>query len=140
MARTILCEENLSKYFWIEAINTACYILNYVLIRLIPKKIPYVLWRGRKSNISYFHIFGCRCFILNNEKNNLEKCDTKSDENEALFQVAEFTLEIAEIIGYMELVGIGIRRVGLLHALDGSRADLEVLLHSLISSCRHCPA
>ena len=28
MAHTMLCENNLSKYFWAEAINTACYILN----------------------------------------------------------------------------------------------------------------
>ena len=32
------------------------------------------------KNINYFHIFGCRCFILNNRKDNLKKIDTKSDE------------------------------------------------------------
>ena len=26
MARTMLCERNLPRYFWTEAINTACYI------------------------------------------------------------------------------------------------------------------
>ena len=33
MARTMLCENNLRKYFWGEAINTACYILDRVFIR-----------------------------------------------------------------------------------------------------------
>ncbi|GMI97390.1 hypothetical protein HRI_003408300 [Hibiscus trionum] len=28
MARTMLCENNLPKYFWAEATNTACYIVN----------------------------------------------------------------------------------------------------------------
>ena len=33
IACTMLCESNLSRYFWTEAINTACYILNRALIR-----------------------------------------------------------------------------------------------------------
>ena len=80
MTRTILCESKLLKYFWIEAINIACYILNRALIRLILKKILYKLWKGRKPNIKYFHIFGYRCFILNNGKDRLDKFNAKSDE------------------------------------------------------------
>ena len=80
MAHTMLCESNLSKYFWAKAINTAYYILNHTLIRSILKKTPYELWKGRKPNIGYFHIFGCRYFILNNDKDKLEKLDTKFDE------------------------------------------------------------
>ena len=48
---------------------------------LILKKIPYELFRERKPNISYFHLFGCKCFVLNNGKNNLGKFDAKSDES-----------------------------------------------------------
>ena len=80
MARTMLCEGNLPKYFWAEAVSTACYILNRVLIRSILKKTPYELWNDRKPNINYFHVFGCKCFILNNGKDNLGKFDRKSDE------------------------------------------------------------
>ena len=36
--------------------------------------------KNRKLNISYFHVFGCKCFIHNNGKDNLENFDTKSDE------------------------------------------------------------
>ena len=64
-----------------EAINIACYILNRALIRSILKKTPYELWKDRKSNISYFHIFGCKYFILNNKKDNLKKFDAKLDED-----------------------------------------------------------
>ena len=35
-------------------------------------------WKGRKPNISYFHPFGCKCFILKT-KYNLQKFDSKSD-------------------------------------------------------------
>jgi hypothetical protein len=79
MARTMMNEYNLPKYFWAEAVNTACYVINRVVIRSKLKKTPYELWIGRSLNIGYFKVFGCRCFILN-EKNNLGKFDAKSDE------------------------------------------------------------
>ena len=80
MARTLLNEANLPGFFWAEAVSTASYILNRTSIRPILKKTPYELWKGRKPNIHYFHIFGCKCFILNNGKDNLGKFDSKSDE------------------------------------------------------------
>ena len=76
----MLCEKNLPKYFWAEAINTSCYIINKAMIRPILKKTPYELFRERKPNISYFYPFGCKCFVLNNGKDNLGKFDAKSDE------------------------------------------------------------
>ena len=74
----MLNENNLPKYFWAEVVNTSCYVLNRILLRLILKKTPYELWKNKKSNISYFKIFGCKCFILNT-KDNLGKFDAKSD-------------------------------------------------------------
>ncbi|KAH9688106.1 Integrase catalytic domain-containing protein [Citrus sinensis] len=78
MARTMLNENSLPKYFWAEAVNTACYVLNRVLIRPNLNKTPYELWKDRKPNISYFKVFGCKCFVLNT-KDNLGKFDPKSD-------------------------------------------------------------
>ena len=80
MARTMLCENNLPRYFQVEVINTACYILNRALIRRIIKKTIYELWKDKKSNIGYFYVFGYRYFVHNNGKKNLEKFDAKSDE------------------------------------------------------------
>ncbi|GMI67466.1 hypothetical protein HRI_000415900 [Hibiscus trionum] len=76
----MLCENNLPKYFWAEATNTACYIINRVMIKPILKKTPYEILKSKKPNISYFHPFGCKCFVLNNGKENLGKFDAKSDE------------------------------------------------------------
>jgi len=40
-------------------------------------KTAYELFKGRKPNISYFHQFGCTCYILNN-KVYLKKFDAKT--------------------------------------------------------------
>jgi len=79
-ARTLLNATDLPKYLWADAVSTACYILNRVLIQPILKKTPYELFKGRKPNISHLKVFGCKCFILNNGKNNLGKFDPKADE------------------------------------------------------------
>ena len=80
LARTMLSDANLPKYFWADAVSTTCYVGNRVIIRPILKKTPYELFKGRKPNIAHFHIFGCKCFVLNNDKDNLGKFDEKSDE------------------------------------------------------------
>ena len=80
MSRTMLLENELPKYFWVEAVNTTCYVLNRVSMRPIIKRTPYELFKHNKPNISYFHLFGCKCFILNNEKYQLGKFDSKSYE------------------------------------------------------------
>ena len=71
-------ENSLPKYFWAEAVNTVCYVLNRVLIRHNLNKTPYELWKYRKPNIGYFKVFGYKCFVLNT-KDNLGKFNPKSD-------------------------------------------------------------
>ena len=44
IARTMLCENNLSKHFLAEAVNTAFYILNRVLLRPVLNKTIFELW------------------------------------------------------------------------------------------------
>ncbi|RDX85617.1 Copia protein, partial [Mucuna pruriens] len=61
----MLCENSLLKHFWIEVVSTTRYVQNRILIRHILEKTPYKLWRGRISDISFFHLFGCKCFLLN---------------------------------------------------------------------------
>ena len=78
MARTMLNEYSLPSYFWAEAINTSCYISNRVLKRPFLNKTPYELWKGKAPNISYFRVFGCKCYILNT-KDYLGKFAFKTD-------------------------------------------------------------
>src|ERR1044072_6030358 len=77
MARTMIQETNIAKHFWTEAVNIACYIHNRISIRPILNKTPYELWKNKKPNISYFHPFGCICYVLNT-KDHLGKFDSKA--------------------------------------------------------------
>ena len=83
-ARTHLKETKLPKYFWADAVSTIFYTLNKILIRSILKKTtPYELYKRRKPNIFHLRFFDCKCFVLNNGKESLEKFDAKV--NEAIF-------------------------------------------------------
>ncbi|CAL9113193.1 unnamed protein product [Musa textilis] len=79
IARTMLNEYNLPKYFWAEVVNMAYYVMNRVLARPSLSKTLYELWNKKKPNVSYFKVFGCKCFILN-ENDAIGKFDAKSDE------------------------------------------------------------
>ena len=80
ITRTLLNDSKLSKYFSTDVVNTSCYVLNHNLIRPTLKKTPYELYKVRKPNISHFKVFGCKCFVLNNGKDNLGKFDAKVGE------------------------------------------------------------
>jgi len=75
----MLSESSLPKYFWADAISTAGYVMNRVLIKPILKKTPHELFNGRKPNISHLKVFGCKCYVLNNDKESLGKFDEKTD-------------------------------------------------------------
>jgi hypothetical protein len=64
MARTMLDEYKTPDRFWADAINTACYSINRLYIHRILKKTSYELLTGKKPNVSYFIVFGSKCFIL----------------------------------------------------------------------------
>ena len=68
MARSMLSEYNVSHSFWAEAINTACYYSNRLYCHPMMEKTPYELLNGRKPNIAYFWVFGCKCYILKKDK------------------------------------------------------------------------
>ena len=75
----MLSESSLPKYFWADAVSATCYVMNRVLNRPILKKTPYELFNDRKPNIGHLKVFGCKCYILNNGKENLDKFDEKAD-------------------------------------------------------------
>jgi hypothetical protein len=60
----MLDEYNTPDRFWAEAINTACYSINRLYLHQILKKTSYELLTGKKPNVSYFRVFGSKCFIL----------------------------------------------------------------------------
>ncbi|KAJ1689849.1 hypothetical protein LUZ63_014004 [Rhynchospora breviuscula] len=77
LARTMLHEFAVPKFLWAEAVNTACHVVNRACIRSKLKKTPFELWVGRTPNISYFRVFGSKCFVLD-ESPKVTKFDAKS--------------------------------------------------------------
>jgi hypothetical protein len=64
MARTMLREFKTPERFWSEAVNTACHAINRVYLHRLLKKTSYELLTGNKHNVSYFRVFGSKCYIL----------------------------------------------------------------------------
>ncbi|GJT42194.1 putative ribonuclease H-like domain-containing protein [Tanacetum coccineum] len=64
-ARTMLADSKLPTTFWAEAVNTACYVQNRVLVIKPHNKTPYELFLGRKPALSFMRPFGCPVTILN---------------------------------------------------------------------------
>ncbi|GJT23692.1 putative ribonuclease H-like domain-containing protein [Tanacetum coccineum] len=78
-ARTMLVDSKLPTTFWAEAVNTACYVLNRVLVIKPHNKTPYELIRGRPPLIDFMKPFGCPVTILNT-RDHLGKFEGKADE------------------------------------------------------------
>jgi hypothetical protein len=64
MARTMLDEYKKLDRFWAVVINTVSYSINRLYLHRILKKTSYELLTGKKPNVSYFRVFGSKCFIL----------------------------------------------------------------------------
>ncbi|GJW21198.1 retrovirus-related pol polyprotein from transposon TNT 1-94 [Tanacetum coccineum] len=64
-ARTMLADSLLPTVFWAEAVNTACYVLNRVLVTKPHNMTPYELIIGISPRISFMRPFGCPVTILN---------------------------------------------------------------------------
>nr|GFA73391.1 retrovirus-related Pol polyprotein from transposon TNT 1-94 [Tanacetum cinerariifolium] len=64
-ARTMLTFANLPSFLWAEAIATACFTQNRLIIHKHFDKTPYELMNKRKPNIKFFRVFECRCYFLN---------------------------------------------------------------------------
>ncbi|KAJ9543903.1 hypothetical protein OSB04_023610 [Centaurea solstitialis] len=78
-ARSLLADSNMPITFWAEAVNTACYVQNRVLVVKSQGKTPYELFKKKKPFIGFFKPFGCPCTILNT-KFHLGKFESRSEE------------------------------------------------------------
>nr|GFB37089.1 ribonuclease H-like domain-containing protein [Tanacetum cinerariifolium] len=64
-ANTILADLLLPILFWAEAVYTACYVQNRVLVTKPHNKTPYELLLGKTPSIGFMRPFGCLVTILN---------------------------------------------------------------------------
>nr|GEW66193.1 uncharacterized mitochondrial protein AtMg00810-like [Tanacetum cinerariifolium] len=64
-ARTMLADSLLPIPFWAEAVNTACYVQNRVLVTKPHNKTLYELLHGRSPSIDFMRPFDCPVTIIN---------------------------------------------------------------------------
>ncbi|GJT60967.1 putative ribonuclease H-like domain-containing protein [Tanacetum coccineum] len=84
VARTMLADAKLPVTFWAEAVSTACYVQNRVLVNKSENKIPYELFNGRSPDIGFLRPFGCHVMILNTLDHLGKFNGTKEDTNQAV--------------------------------------------------------
>ncbi|GJS32636.1 ribonuclease H-like domain-containing protein [Tanacetum coccineum] len=77
--RTMLADSKLPTTFWAEAVNTACYVQNRVLVVKPHNKTPYEIFHGITPTLHFMRPFGCFVTILNTI-DHLGKFDGKADE------------------------------------------------------------
>jgi hypothetical protein len=63
-ARLMLGEFKTPERFWSEVVNTTCHTINRLYLHRLLKKTSYKLLIGKKPNVSYFRVFGSKCYIL----------------------------------------------------------------------------
>nr|GEX79209.1 hypothetical protein [Tanacetum cinerariifolium] len=64
-ARSMLADSLLPIPFWAEAVKTACYVQNRVLVTKPHNKTPYELLHGKTPSIGFMRPFGCLVTIIN---------------------------------------------------------------------------
>nr|GEV48313.1 ribonuclease H-like domain-containing protein [Tanacetum cinerariifolium] len=78
-SRPIFADAKLPVTFWAEAVNTACYVQNRVLVNKSQNKTLYELFNGRTPAKGFLKPFSCHVMILNT-LDNLGKFEAKGDE------------------------------------------------------------
>jgi hypothetical protein len=64
LARTMLGEYRTTKRFWSEVVDTTFHAINRLYLHHLLKKTTYELLTSNKPNVSYFRVFGSKCYIL----------------------------------------------------------------------------
>jgi hypothetical protein len=65
----MLSNARMSKHFWAEAANTACYLINRSSSIPLNKKTPFEVWFGTPADYSQLRVFGCTAYAhVDNKK------------------------------------------------------------------------
>ena len=63
VARAMMNEKNLPKWYWAEAANTAVYLMNRCTASGVHDVTPHEKFFGRKPNLSHVRIFGSIAYV-----------------------------------------------------------------------------
>ncbi|UYV73992.1 hypothetical protein LAZ67_11001747 [Cordylochernes scorpioides] len=76
-ARCLLHGRKMPLELWAEAVNTAVYLLNRCITKVLENSTPYEIWYKRKPSILHLKTFGCNAYV-HIPKDNRKKLDKKS--------------------------------------------------------------
>nr|GEX67918.1 putative reverse transcriptase, RNA-dependent DNA polymerase [Tanacetum cinerariifolium]GEY36301.1 putative reverse transcriptase, RNA-dependent DNA polymerase [Tanacetum cinerariifolium] len=131
VARTMLAESKLPTTFWVEAVNTACYVLNRALMTNPHNKTSYELIRGRPPLIDFMKPFGCIGTILNT-RNNLGTFKGKANEGyfvgpDWLFDIDSLTISMDYVLVVVgnQTNGIAGSKENLVAGQDDKKKELK---------------
>ncbi|GKE07650.1 ribonuclease H-like domain-containing protein, partial [Tanacetum coccineum] len=78
LIRTLLFQANLPPTFWVEALNVATHLLNFLPSTAIHNEIPYTRLFGTNPDYSLLRTFGCLCYPHLDTNHKLEPRATPS--------------------------------------------------------------
>ena len=61
--RSMLSTAKFAKSFWAEAMNTACYLVNWSPIITLELKTPEEVWSDKPAVYSFLRVFSCDAYI-----------------------------------------------------------------------------
>lgn len=63
-ARAMLADANIGKQFWVQAVQTAVYLINRCPTSANDSDAtPFEVWEGKRPNISKLRVFGCPAYV-----------------------------------------------------------------------------
>jgi hypothetical protein len=64
-AHSMLKANNLSNWFWREAVQTTVYVLNRAPTNGVEGATPFEIWYGKKPSVHHLRTFGCIAYVKN---------------------------------------------------------------------------
>jgi hypothetical protein len=77
-ARCMLSGVGIGQEFWVEAVGTACYLVNKSPSSTLGDKTPQEVWTGKEPSLTHLKVFGCDAYV-HVPKENRSKLDKKAE-------------------------------------------------------------
>jgi hypothetical protein len=61
--RCMLNGVRLGKELWVEAVGTACYLVNRSPSSTLDEKTPQEVWTSKKPSLTHLKVFGCEAYV-----------------------------------------------------------------------------
>eukprot|EP00253_Pinus_taeda_P030234 PITA_30234 len=62
-ARSMLSSAGLGHEFWVEVVDTTCYLVSRSPSPTLEDKTPQEVWTGKKPSLSHLRVFGCDAYV-----------------------------------------------------------------------------